>query len=124
RADKAVAVVSGSWLGGESAANGQDAGIDELAPVNLAGSEYVLLKGNAANGDPKEVPTVVAVEDDTAIYVGGSATPYATLEHAGDWTFIPGMFDATNAKLLVTGSKPFLMFQTIGGSNSSATPGF
>jgi len=122
-ADKPVAVVSGSWLSGETGDGGRDVGIDQLAPTNLAGTQYIVMKGNAANGDPKEVPTVVAIEDGTAIYLRGEATPFLTLD-AGDWAWIQGQYHPTASNLLVTGSKPFLMFQTIGGSDNSATPGF
>lgn len=123
RADKPVAVSSGSWLGGEGAATGQDIGIDQIAPVNLAGTQYVFMKGNASNGDPKERAILVATEPNTAIFVNGSATPTTTLVNAGDYASLTGLY--TNGQnALVTTSKPVMAYQVIGGSNSTATPGF
>ncbi|PKN53829.1 MAG: hypothetical protein CVU56_29785, partial [Deltaproteobacteria bacterium HGW-Deltaproteobacteria-14] len=122
RADKPVAVNSGSWLGGEGASTGQDAGADQVAPVTLAGTQYVLMKGGAPNGDPKETPIVVATKDGTTVLVNGGATPIATLD-AGGYVFLTGHYTA-NGNMLVQTSKPTLMFQEIGGSSSSATPGF
>ena len=121
-ADKPVAVSVGSWLGGQAASGGQDIGMDQIAPVTLAGSEYVLMKGNAPNGDIKESPIVVAVADGTAVYVNGSATPFATLD-AGDYVLLTGQYTA-NLNMFVTTSKPALMYQQIAGSSDAATPGF
>jgi len=121
-ANKPIAVNSGTWLGGQAATGGQDAGADQMAPVTQAGTQYVLMKGGADNGDPKECPIVVATVDDTDVFVNGSATPYANLD-AGGYVFLTGQYSA-NANMLVTTSQPALMFQEIGGSNSAATPGF
>ena len=121
-ADKPIAVSSGSFLGGQGATTGQDAGADQLAPVTLAGTQYVLIKGNAPNGDPKETPIVVATENATDVFVNGSATATATLD-AGDYLFLTSRYSAQN-NMLVTSSKPVLMFQEIAGEASAATPGF
>lgn len=123
RATKPVAVVSGTWLGGNTSDGGRDVGIDQLAPTNLAGSQYILMKGNADTDSLMEVPTVVAVENDTQIFLRDDPTPTFTL-NAGDWAWIHNQYHPTHQNLLVTGTKPFLMFQTIGGSNNDATPGF
>ena len=48
--NRPVAVVSGVWLQGEGNGTGQDIGVDQLVPTGAAGTEYVLVKGNAANG--------------------------------------------------------------------------
>ncbi len=121
-ANKPVAVNSGTWLGGEGAATGQDAGTDQMAPVTLAGTQYVLMKGGAPNNDPKETPIVVATVDNTTVYVNGSGTPTAVM-NAGDYLFLTGNY-ANGDNMLVTASQPVLMFQEIGGSSSAATPGF
>lgn len=123
RADKPITVSSGAWLGGETTTSGQDIGMDQIAPVNLAGSQYVFMKGGADNGDPKERALLVATQDDTAIYVNGAATPTTTLAKAGDYTSLTGLY--TNGQnALVTSSKPVMAYQVIGGSNNTATPGF
>lgn len=93
-----------------------------MAPVALAGSQYVLNRGGADNGDPKECPIVIATVDATDVFVNGSATPIATL-NTGDYVFLTGQFSA-NSNMLVTTSQPVMMFQEMAGSNSTATPGF
>lgn len=123
RADKPVTVSSGSWLGGQGAATGQDIGFDQIAPVNLGGTQYVFMKGNADNGDPKERAILVATEANTAIYINGSATPTTTLVNAGDYASLTGLY-TNNQNALITTSKPVMAYQVIGGSNSDATPGF
>ena len=123
RADKPVTVSSGSWLGGQGPTTGQDIGFDQIAPVNLGGTQYIFMKGNADNGDPKERAILVATEANTLVYLNGSATPAATLVNAGDYVSMTGIY--TNGQnALITSSKPVMAYQVIGGSNSDATPGF
>ncbi|TNF33217.1 MAG: hypothetical protein EP329_08595, partial [Deltaproteobacteria bacterium] len=121
-ANKPIAVASGGWLSGEGYNTGQDIGIDELAPEALAGTEYVLMKGNAPNTDPKETPMVVGTQDGTTLWVNGATEPFGTVD-AGGYLWIHGQYTAAN-NLYVVADKPVLMFQTIGGSASTATPGF
>ncbi|MFT7579476.1 MAG: hypothetical protein ACI9MR_001140 [Myxococcota bacterium] len=120
--DKPIAVTSGGWLSGEGVATGQDIGIDQLVPIELAGTEYIVMKGNGANSDLKETPMVIATEDATAIFVNGSATSHAVLNE-GDYLWLQGQYGAGNS-IYVRASRPVLMFQTIAGAASSATPGF
>ncbi|MCA9514685.1 MAG: tandem-95 repeat protein, partial [Myxococcales bacterium] len=122
RSDKLVAVTSGYFLGGPDATGGQDAAFDQLVPTELAGTEYVLIKGNALNTSPLETVTVVATEDGTDVFVKGSATPFnATPLAAGGYVFIQGQYVGDG--LYVRATKPVLVVQGIGGSDSLATPG-
>jgi len=123
RADKPITMNAGSWLGGEGAATGQDVGIDQIAPVNLAGSEYVLMKGGASNGDPKEGALVVATQASTQVFINGSTTAAATLASAGDYVYLTSIYPNGKNAFLTT-SKPTLVWQHIGGSDSNATPGY
>ena len=123
-ATRPVAVTSGSWLNGEASSGGQDIGVDQLVPSGAGGTEYVLVKGNADNNNPKELAIVVAVQDGTDIFVNGSANAYnAAPLNAGDYLSIRGQFSAADNMHIRT-SLPTIMYQNIGGSNSSATPGF
>ncbi|MEX1241216.1 MAG: hypothetical protein WEB30_15940, partial [Cyclobacteriaceae bacterium] len=49
---------------------------DQLVPVEVAGSEYVVLKGFL---DTQEYLFITATEDDTEIFIGGSASPVSVL---------------------------------------------
>ena len=126
-ADKPVAVASGNWLGGPIYTGHQDIGIDQVVPVTLAGSEYVLLKGQApATGTygPTESPTVIALSDDTYVTVNGGTTPVNSSPlMAGDYLFLNGLWSA-DGNMLVETTAPVLMYQTLsGGGTASATTG-
>lgn len=49
---------------------------DQLVPVAVAGSEYIVMKGFL---NSTEYIFITATEDNTKIYIGGSSTPSATL---------------------------------------------
>ncbi len=120
--DKLVAVTSGFFLGGPTADGGQDAGFDQLVPTELAGTEYVMIKGNALNSSQLETVTVVATQDDTNIYVKGQTTPYNPAPlNAGDYYWVQGQYVGDG--LYIRASKPVLVVQGIGGSDSLATSG-
>ncbi len=93
--NRPIVVTSGSThtrISG-SGANAADAGIDQLVPVGLAGNEWVCIKGN--NNNPWDYAIIVATQNNTNVFIDGSATPAATL-NAGqffDWT-MTGSFGA------------------------------
>ena len=86
--DKPVAVNAGSFNGANSNYNtdggGQDIGIDQIAPVERIGTEYIFVRGIG----PSEVerPLIVAHEDNTEVYVNGNL--YTTIPFAGDYVSI------------------------------------
>ncbi|MEZ4467344.1 MAG: fused MFS/spermidine synthase, partial [bacterium] len=136
--DRPIAMVSGNWLGGPGvgASTGQDIGIDQVVPIELAGTEFVLLKGNASATNASnvlETPVVIATENDTRVYVHGLPDPVDTPTcpsplPAGGYCFLNGYFrdPVTGAGLetmLVRTSRPSFIYQMMAGSDSSATPG-
>ncbi|MCH1547203.1 MAG: IgGFc-binding protein, partial [Flavobacteriaceae bacterium] len=86
--DKPIAVNSGSLTGHNSFLDtdggGQDVGIDQVAPVERIGTEYVFVRG--VGPDEVERPLIIAHEDNTEVYVNG--TLYTTLNFAGDYVSI------------------------------------
>lgn len=93
--NKDIAVISGSThtrISG-SGANAADGGTDQLVPVQLAGNEWVCIKGN--NNNPWDYSIIVATQNNTNIYIDGSATPAATINAGAffDWT-MTGAFGA------------------------------
>ncbi|MFT3776509.1 MAG: thrombospondin type 3 repeat-containing protein [Minicystis sp.] len=120
-----IAVLAGSYLGGPTDTASQDIGIDEAVPVSLAASEYVVVAGNGTGA--LESPMVVATQNGTSVYVNGSTTPVNTAScpsplAAGGYCYLDGRF--INNTMLVRTSSPALMYQTLAGSTSAATPGF
>lgn len=93
--NRPIVVTSGSThtrISG-AGANAADAGTDQLVPVGLAGNEWVCIKGNNLN--PWDYAIIVATQNNTNVFIDGSATPAATLS-AGqffDWT-MTGSFGA------------------------------
>lgn len=89
--DNEIVCISGSThtrIAGGSAADG---GTDQLVPVDLMWSDFVVVKGD--NVDPYDYAIIVATEDNTDIFINGAATPAATLD-AGeyyDYTLTGGM---------------------------------
>ena len=63
----------------DSVANGGCLDImgDQLIPASLIGTEYIVMKGFLAAGAGEAI-YVLATEDNTAIFIDGSATPAAT----------------------------------------------
>ena len=75
RADptKPIVVMSGAWTGGAQATGGTNAdiGVDQLTPVELAGSEYVVTKGDGAIDARMEAPLVIGLAPETSLEVNG-----------------------------------------------------
>ena len=87
-ADKPVAVNTGSFCGSNTLeqqdGSGQDIGIDQIAPVERIGTEYIFVRG--IGPDEVERPLIVAHENNTEVYVNGNL--YTTLALAGDYVSI------------------------------------
>lgn len=110
--DKPIAVNVGSWTGAPTVENANDIGIDQIAPFELVGEEYILCKGNG--GTILEIPIVVAHEDGTIVKINGSAIPAATL-NAGQWLQITSNQYTSSGNIYIECSKPAFMYQMVGG---------
>lgn len=123
--DKPILVNSGNLAGGmASAGNGQDFNLDQIVPLEQVGQEYVIMKGNGSN--ITERPLVIAHENNTEVYLNGSATPITTL-NAGDFFLIPTsnfIGSGANKNMYINTSKKAFLYQIVGGSLSDATSGF
>ena len=75
--NKNIVVNSGSTHTRIAGGNAADGGTDQLVPIDLMGTEFVVLKGQ--NTDPFDYAIIVATENNTQVFVNGSATPVATL---------------------------------------------
>jgi gliding motility-associated-like protein len=83
--DKEIVCISGSThtrIQGGSAADG---GTDQLVPVDLMWKDFVVVKGD--NVDPFDYAIIVATEDNTQIFLDGSATPSATIDAGEFWDY-------------------------------------
>ncbi|NQX90647.1 MAG: IgGFc-binding protein, partial [Flavobacteriales bacterium] len=94
--DKEIVVISGSTHTRISGPNNgaADGGIDQLVPIGLMGDNFVVVKGE--NGPTYDYAIMVATEDNTQIFVDGSATPAATINSGEfyDYTLTGAMGDS------------------------------
>lgn len=118
--DKPIVVSTGSWLGGNpivggAPSNGRDIGTDQIAPIDVIGSEYVIIKGE---GIDNEKIIVVGAYDNTDIMIDGNPTPVATID-AGDYYVIDGAAFSTFDNLYLEASHDVYVYQTANGGNGS-----
>ena len=126
--DKPIAVNSGSITGSnqntDTDANGQDAGIDQIVPLERVGTEYIFVRG--IGPDQIERPLIVAHEADTEVYVNGALE--FTIAQAGEHWSIPSSFYGVSydqydvgpeigvsSNMYVQTSKPAFAYQFLGG---------
>ncbi|MCM5529673.1 DUF11 domain-containing protein [Parasegetibacter sp. NRK P23] len=104
----------------------QDCAIDQIIPENRLGKEYIFVRGNGT--DNLEFPVIIGTQNDTKIYVNGSATPLATI-NAGEFYKIASTYYSTNSptgsapggNMYVRVSKEAYAVQSLGGSSNEAT---
>lgn len=123
--DKPIAVNTGNALAGMTnpSPGGQDYNLDQIVSIENVGSEYLVVKGNGS--DNTELPLVIATEDNTDVFVNGSATPIINL-NAGDYYTIPtSNYQGVNnnQNMYITSSKPIYLYQILAGSSNDATTG-
>ncbi len=114
--NKEIVVNSGSWLGGGHG-GGRDIGIDQIVPYQLLGNEYIFVRGNGTQHT--ERPLVVAIANNTEIYLNNETSPYVTL-NTGDYFFIPESKYTAVQNMYIHSNNDFYMYQTLSGSNTAA----
>ena len=120
---KDIAVSVGSLHFSSRTTGGQDCAIDQIIPENVLGKEYVFVRGYGS--DDLEYPVIIATQNDTDIYVNGSATPIVTINN-GDYYKISGSNYSGLAEtrkgenMFVRASKEVYAFQGTAGANSPA----
>lgn len=110
-----IAVTVGSWTGAPVTTGANDIGIDQIAPFELMGKEYILCKGNGSS--QLETPILVAHLDNTRIYLNGNTNPVATLS-AGQYYVVPTSQFSVYGNLHIESTEPLFVYQMIGGVSS------
>lgn len=118
--NKPIAVISGTWTGG-STAGAQDMGVDEIVPVDLAGTEFILQKGNGNSNALENVIVVATTNNTNLTWYGNSTYTYSGL-NAGSYYIIPGSDFSTDSTMYITSTQPVLIYQTL-ASGGNATQG-
>ena len=111
--------------GRQAGSGNRDAGIDQPVPENRLGKEYVFIRGNGNSNGWTEFPLIIGTQNNTEIYVNGSATPIATINN-GDFFEIPSTNYSSNsvgANMYIETSKDVYAYQCMGGSTQAYTQG-
>jgi IgGFc binding protein/CHU_C Type IX secretion signal domain/SprB repeat len=111
-ADKPVAVNCGSWIGAPVPSMAHDIGIDQIAPFERVGKEYILCRGNGSS--ILEHPIIIAHKNNTQIWLNGSTTPTAVL-NAGQYDILSTNAYSSAGNLYIRSSEPVFVYQMIGG---------
>ena len=115
QATKPVAVNCGSWVGAPVVFQAHDIGIDQIAPLERVGKEYILCKGNGSAA--LERPIVIAHSNGTKIWLNGNPTPTITL-NAGQYLVVPTAQYSSFGNLYIRTSEPVFVYQMIGGTTA------
>lgn len=110
--DKDIVAISGSTHTRIENGNAADGGTDQLVPIELAGYEFVFVKGQ--NDDPFDYSIIVATEDNTEVFLDGGNASIATID-AGefyDYTLTGTM----GAAHYIQTSKPSYCYHVTGAS--------
>jgi len=88
--------------------------MDQIVPVNILGTEYVAVKGSL-NPTGDESLFLMAVENNTQVFIDGSSTPVATLfagqYYRHDMDYLSG---AANNSTYITSTKPLYAIHVTG----------
>uniref|UniRef100_UPI00374D68BF T9SS type B sorting domain-containing protein n=1 Tax=Flavobacterium sp. TaxID=239 RepID=UPI00374D68BF len=112
--DKPIAVNCGSIAGSNSPTTNLDFGLDQIVSAERTGKEYILIKGSGFT--EIERPVVIAHENNTEVFINGSATPFITL-NAGDYVDFNGSHFTANNNLFIRTTKNSFVYQAIGGDD-------
>lgn len=115
--DKPIAVNCGSFAGSNGTSSNLDLGMDQIVSAERTGKDYIFIKGNGL--DVTERPLIIAHEDNTEVFLNGSATPFITL-NAGEYTALYGYQFSPEGNLYVRTSKNVFAYQGIGGTADQA----
>lgn len=80
---------------------------DQIVPLEITGTEYIAVRGNLTNNGNRAF--ILATQNNTAIYLDGSATPVATINTGQIFND-----NIVNPSTYITTDKPVYVFQTSG----------
>lgn len=128
-ADKPITLTNGNVNGnfGSNTTAGSDAILDQSVPTERLGSTFAMVRTRSTDAD-LEGGIVIGTQDNTQIFINGSATPIATI-NSGEYYRIMGnnyvqQGTSGHFNMFITTSKNIYLYQLVSVTNSSATCGF
>lgn len=129
--DKAIAVMNGNMNGNYALGSfgGSDIIMDQSVPIERLGKTFVIIKGNANIGTNMEGALITAVEDQTDIFINGSATAIATINAGQTYRVMDTNFinqgGSGHYNMYISTTKNVYVYQLVGGKpTDNATEGF
>lgn len=121
--NKNIAVNTGNYLGSIAGDGSQDAGMVQIVPTDLLGTEHVVVEGGG--GPILERPLIVATANATIVYLNNIVAPI-TILNEGDYFLVPESYysGSLHKNMVVKTSKPAYVFQCTAATTNSATSEF
>lgn len=113
-----IVMNTGSWCGGSDVTNNdpsRDIGLDQIVPVSLLGTEYIIVKRYSFLEEECERVTIIADYDNTEVFLNGNSTSIANLDAGEFYILSAASFDANDIMFLET-SKDVYVYQSTNGS--------
>ena len=126
---KPITLTNGNVTGnfGATTSSGTDIILDQSVPLDRLGNEFAMVKTRSTTAQELEGGIVIATENNTEVYLNGSATPAATL-NAGQWHRISGSSYITqpggHPNMYISTTKNVYLYQLVSVNNDNATCGF
>ena len=130
-ADKPILIANGNFNGQYAGnfGNASDILMDQGVPTDKLGQEFVLMKGNGANSfnsgsTTMEKAIIVAVENNTQIYLNGSSSPIATINAGQFFETPPNSYinqGSEHFNMLINTSKKVYVYQLLAGVESTSS---
>lgn len=109
--NKPIAVNCGSFGGTNGEMGNLDLGFDQIVSAERTGNDYIFMKSTGMSNVERVL--LIAHENNTEIYLNGSATPNYTL-NAGQYVNLLGTDYSTNGTMYVHSNKNIFAYQCVG----------
>jgi hypothetical protein len=95
----------------------RDHGIDQIVPIQNIGSEYVVIQGNGGND---EKVFITATQDNTDVFLNGSATAFTTIDE-GEQAIIVGSNFSSGTMYIETSNPVYVHHALLGLLNTDSS---